>query len=640
MNGIGGLRGGQISPSASGQQPGDDKNKWLRLLQTFLLYLAIFLLGIFILGQLSDEIPILNGQQTPEIPVTQVIQEVKEGNIEKITVNSQKLTVKFKDGGEARSRKDTPTQSLITLFKEAGIDNPAEKVTISSEESFLDSFGGSVVGNVVSIFAFIAVFMLISRAVSQSAMGEVFDIGKSSAKLFSRDGNENDKTTFDDAAGVREAKQELREVVDFLKNPQKYRKLGARIPRGVLLVGPAGVGKTLLAKAVANEAEVPFYSMAGSEFIEMLVGVGASRVRDLFSQAKKSAPALIFIDEIETVGKQRGSIAYMSHGEQEQTLNQILTEMDGFAPSDQVIVIAATNRPDILDPALTRPGRFDRRITLQLPDIEGRKGIIEIHKKNKPLADDVNLEQIAQRTVGFSGADIENMLNEAAIMAAREGNDEITRANLEEAATKVKLGPEKRRLQSEEDKKITAYHEAGHALVAARMENVDPVHRVSIVSRGFALGFTQIVPEQDRFHHTKTRLTERLAVMLGGRAAEELIFNDMTVGAGNDLERANLLVKKMVTEFGMSELGPLSFKYRDEEATWEGRLSMGQSKYSEKMAARIDEEIEKIIDGAYAVSQKVLKENHEVLDKLAERLVEIETIEQEELGRIMSGDQE
>lgn len=619
----------QLTPSDN------QKDKWVRLLQTFLLYITLFLLGLFVLDRISSESSFFSSQQVREIPLTQVIEEVRDGKVKQIVVKGQDLMVELKSGEKVRSRKDTPTESLVTLLREAGIENPSRQVTIVSKQGFFESVGGSIVGNVISILTFLLAFMLIMRFASRGAVGNLLDIGKSSARLFTKGGKKGERVTFDDVAGVDDAKQELYEVVDFLKNPQKYRRLGARIPRGILLVGPAGVGKTLLAKAVANEAGVPFYSVAGSEFIEMLVGVGASRVRDLFSQAKKTAPSLIFIDEIETIGKQRGSVAYFSHGEQEQTLNQILTEMDGFTPNDNVIVLAATNRPDILDPALTRPGRFDRRITLQLPDIEGRKGIIRIHLRNKPVAGDVSIEQLAQRTVGFSGADIENMINEAAILAAREGAKKIGHKHLEEAATKVKLGPEKRRLQSEEDKKITAYHEAGHALVAEKLPRVDPVHRVSIVSRGVALGFTQIVPQQDRFHHTRTLLVEQLAAMLGGRAAEEIVFNDMTVGAKNDLEQANLLARKMVTEFGMSGLGPLSFSYRDPEAAWAGHLLVGQKLYSEEMASRIDREIEKLIDEAYAKALGILQENRELLDRLAERLIEVETVEREELEKLL-----
>ncbi|MDZ4209897.1 MAG: ATP-dependent zinc metalloprotease FtsH, partial [Candidatus Curtissbacteria bacterium] len=364
--------------------------------------------------------------------------------------------------------------------------------------------------------------------------------------------------TFSDVAGVDEAKQELTEIVDFLKNPQKYKAMGARTPKGVLMVGPSGTGKTLLARATAGEANVPFFSMAGSEFMEMLVGVGASRVRDLFNTAKKAQPSIIFIDEVDAIGRQRGFGIMGGHDEREQTLNQILVEMDGFTPNEQLVVIAATNRPDVLDPALIRPGRFDRRVVLDMPDVVGRKAILLIHAKGKPLDKDVDWEKVAKRTVGFSGADLENMLNEAAILTARLNKKAVDMSDIEEAATKVKLGPEKRRLQTDEDRKMTAYHEAGHALVSWKMTHMDPVHRISIVSRGLSLGHTMMEPIE-RIHETKTHLLEQVAVMLGGRAAENLVFREQTTGASDDISKATQVARTMVVEFGMSDLGPITF---------------------------------------------------------------------------------
>jgi cell division protease FtsH len=403
--------------------------------------------------------------------------------------------------------------------------------------------------------------------------------------------------------------------------------MGARTPKGVLMIGPSGTGKTLLARATAGEAGVPFFSMAGSEFMEMLVGVGASRVRDLFNTAKKSQPAIIFIDEVDAIGRQRGYGLMGGHDEREQTLNQILVEMDGFAPTEQLVVIAATNRPDVLDPALVRPGRFDRRVALDMPDVNGRKAILAIHARGKPFAKNVIWEKIAKRTVGFSGADLENMLNEAAILAARLGKKAIDMSDLEEAATKVKLGPEKKRLQTEEDRKMTAYHEAGHALVSWFMPGMDPVHRISIVSRGMSLGHTMMEP-MDRIHETKTHLLEQIAVMLGGRAAENLVFKEMTTGASDDIAKATEVARTMVVEFGMSELGPINLD-------GERRSPYEQSQVSPEMAAKIDGQVKKITDEAYGKAADILKKLTDKLDVLAQELLKKETIESEEFVRII-----
>jgi cell division protease FtsH len=405
--------------------------------------------------------------------------------------------------------------------------------------------------------------------------------------------------------------------------------MGARTPKGVLLVGPSGTGKTLLARAVAGEAQVPFISIAGSEFMEMLVGVGAARVRDLFTTAKKSQPAIIFIDEIDAIGRQRGVGIMGGHDEREQTLNQILVEMDGFTPNERLVVIAATNRPDILDPALVRPGRFDRRIMLPLPDIEGRKSILSIHAKNKPFEKAVDWERVARRTVGYSGADLENMLNEAAILAARLGKKQIDMSDLEEAATKVKMGPEKKRMQTEHDKKITAYHESGHALVSFFSPNADPVHRISIVGRGLSLGHTLIPPAQDRVHETKTRLLEQISTMLGGRAAEELIFSEMTTGAADDIEKATDVARTMVIQFGMSSLGPVNFDIE------KNRMYGENAQLSNDMQAKIDTEVRRIMEEGYKKAQKILKANRERLDAVAKVLLQKETLEGEEFGEIM-----
>ncbi len=475
-------------------------------------------------------------------------------------------------------------------------------------------------------------FLFIFRQ-ARGAQDNIFSFGQSKARIWNKD---LPKVTFSDVAGVDEAKKELEEVVDFLKNPAKYKALGARTPKGVILVGPSGTGKTLLAKAMAGEAKTAFYSIAGSEFMEMLVGVGAARVRDLFAQAKKSAPAIIFIDEIDAIGRMRSVGIMGGHDEREQTLNQILVEMDGFEPNTAVLIVAATNRGDLLDPALLRPGRFDRRVVLDLPDMEGRKAILSIHAKGKPFAGAVDWDKVAKRTVGFSGADLENMLNESAIHAARRGKKDIDMKDIEEAATKVKLGPEKKRLQSDLDRKMTAYHEAGHAVVNYYSPHLDPVHRISIVSRGMALGFTMAPPEKDRLHETKSRLLEEIAMTMGGRAAEQVIFQEMTSGAANDLDQATRIARYMVMEFGMSDLGPINFGPQMDITEW-GKSFMQENAASQETQAAIDREIKKILETAYAQAVVMVKKHRKDLDRIAAELVRKETIEGDEFEQLMGG---
>jgi cell division protease FtsH len=476
------------------------------------------------------------------------------------------------------------------------------------------------------------VFFLFLFRQARGAQDSIFSFGQSKARIFNKD---LPKVTFADVAGVDDAKKELEEVVDFLKNPSKYKALGARTPKGVILVGPSGTGKTLLAKAMAGEARTVFYSIAGSEFMEMLVGVGAARVRDLFMQAKKNAPAIIFIDEIDAIGRMRSVGIMGGHDEREQTLNQILVEMDGFEPNTTVLVVAATNRGDLLDPALTRPGRFDRRIQLDLPDMEGRKAILAIHAKGKPFVKDLNWDKAAKRTVGFSGADLENMLNEAAILAARDNKTEIDFTDFEEAATKVKLGPEKKRLQSDADRKMTAYHEAGHAVVTYHMPGMDKVHRISIVSRGMALGYTLTPPEKDRLHETKSHLVNQIASMMGGRAAEELIFKDITSGASNDIDQATRIARYMVMEFGMSDLGPINFGPQMDMTEW-GKSLVEQQQISPDMLSAIDKEVKKLIDAGYKTAVATVKKHKKQMDRIVEVLLKKETIEGEEFDALMS----
>lgn len=567
-----------------------------------------------------------------EIPLTTAITEIKSGSVERVEIRGNEIALFYPTDDKnipklKLSRKEEGSSFIDTLQK-ADIDPSKVKVEVSSMA--FTQIIGSVVSLVLPILAFGALMFFLMRR--RGGGGDMmFGIGKSKAKLFAK-GKQSIK--FSDVAGVDEAKKELEEVVDFLKHPKKYRDLGARTPKGVLLVGPAGVGKTLLAKAVAGEAGVPFFSMAGSEFMEMLVGVGASRVRDLFETAKKTSPSIIFIDELDAIGRMRGMGMMGGHDERDQTLNQILVEMDGFTANDNVMVLAATNRPDVLDPALIRPGRFDRRVVLDLPDIEGRRAIMKIHAVGKPFLKNVNWDKIAKRTVGFSGADIENMLNEAAITAARTERKEIIEEDLEEAATKVKLGPEKKRLQSPREREMTAYHEAGHAVVGHMSPGADPIHRVSIVSRGMALGYTMSRPDTDKYQQTESELKDQIAVMLGGRAAEKVIFNELTGGASNDIERATRIARAMVADFGMSKLGPIAMSPMYESSDW-GRVYGEPYKVSELMQEKIDDEVKRLVDEGYKTAEKIVKENRVTMDKLVKRLLEVETVEQEEFDKIM-----
>jgi len=563
-------------------------------------------------------------------PLSQVIADVRSGAVKTIDIEDTKLTVFRKDDTKYTSTKESQ-DSLVTLFEKSGVD--PKSVEINVKDLSASAIWLGIISNVLPLVLTVAFFLFIFRQ-ARGAQDNIFQFGQSKARIWNKD---LPKVTFKDVAGVDEAKKELEEVVDFLRNPAKYKLLGARTPKGVILVGPSGTGKTLLAKAMAGEAKTAFYSIAGSEFMEMLVGVGAARVRDLFGQAKKSAPAIIFIDEIDAIGRMRSVGVMGGHDEREQTLNQILVEMDGFEPSTAVLIVAATNRGDLLDPALTRPGRFDRRVVLDLPDLEGRKDILKIHAQGKPFEKNVDWDKVAKRTVGFSGADIENMLNESAIHAARGGKKEIDMKDIEEAATKVKLGPEKKRLQTDLDRKMTAYHEAGHAIVNYYSPHLDPVHRISIVSRGMALGFTMAPPEKDRLHETKSRLIEEMAMTMGGRAAEQVIFKEMTSGAANDINQATRIARYMVTEFGMSDLGPINFGPQTDATEW-GKAFYEQQTISQEMQSAIDREVKKFLDAAYAKALEIVKKYRKDLDKVAEELIKKETLEGDDFAALLGSE--
>lgn len=597
------------------------KVKGKRSWRSFVIYAVLGLLLFGFLGFTAAP----SDRFLPQEPLSKVITDIKDNKIDSIEIDGDKLSVKTKDGQAYASRKED-NQSFFAALEASKVDPSSTNINIK-DRSFSQAWV-TILTTFLPIGLMVFFFFMIFRQAREGA-SSVFSFGQSRAKQFSKD---LPQIKFDDVAGVDEAKQELQEVVDFLKHPEKYRAIGARTPKGVLLVGPAGTGKTLLAKAVAGEAGVPFFSVAGSEFMEMLVGVGAARVRDLFAQAKKVGKAIIFIDEIESIGRIRGMGFSGGHDEREQTLNQILVEMDGFAPNESVMVMAATNRPELLDPALTRPGRFDRRVALDLPDIEGRKAIIKIHMKGKPFAKEFDIERLAKRTVSFSGADLANMLNEAAILAARAGRKEILNVDLEEAATKVKLGPQRKRMQSAEEKKLTAYHEGGHAIAAHFLPYVDPVHRISIVARASSGGHTEVHPQIDRNLETKTRLMERISMALGGRAAEDLVFGEFTTGASSDLEVASGIARTMVAEFGMSDLGPTVFGARPQFGVWP---TGEQPQVSPELAAKIDHEVTKIIDSCYKIAKNILIKHRKELDIVAEALLDKETLERDEFEKLV-----
>lgn len=569
-----------------------------------------------------------------KVSLSEVASLIKEEKVGKIEVEGNRLNIELKDGSKMKSQKEAES-GLSESLRNLGVDAEKSQNLITIKDTSGSQFWISVFLPFILPFLLIAFFLWFLMKQAQKGNNQAMMFGSSRARMLVPTKDGKNRITFKDVAGAKEAKEELYEVVEFLKNPKKFRDLGARIPRGFLLLGPPGTGKTLMAKAVAGEANVPFFAISGSEFVEMFVGVGASRVRDLFKQAKKASPAIVFVDEIDAVGRHRGAGLGGGHDEREQTLNQILVEMDGFETDTNVIVIAATNRPDVLDPALLRPGRFDRRIMVDSPDIKEREAVLKVHAKNKPLMEDIDLKQIAQRTPGFSGADLNNLLNEAAILTARRGKKKIGNDEIREAIEKVILGPERRsHVLSKEEKKVTAYHEGGHALVSSMLPKADSVHKVSIVSRGHAAGYTMNLPDNDQQLKFRSYYLDQMAVLLAGYATEEMIFGEMTTGASNDLERATNLARNLVTRFGMSDLGPITFSKSD-EMVFLGKELHEQKNYSEKVAEKIDEAVKKFIDEAYKRAKQVLVEKKDILEKIVTKLLEKETLEKEEYDEII-----
>lgn len=583
-------------------------------------YLLIIIIAISIIDYYSSKTT-----TKTEVSYTAFLKQVEDQKVERVTIVENTIRGKLKDGQEF---------TLVTPNDPTLINNLREKkIDIKAELPPQPPWWTTLFSSLLPMLLLIGVWFFIMQQ-TQGGGSKVMSFGKSRAKLHSED---KIKVTFADVAGAEEAKEELEEVVEFLKHPKKFNDLGARIPKGVLLFGPPGTGKTLLARAVAGEAGVPFFSISGSDFVEMFVGVGASRVRDLFEQAKKSAPCIVFIDEIDAVGRQRGAGLGGGHDEREQTLNQLLVEMDGFGVNEGIIIIAATNRPDILDPALLRPGRFDRHITVDKPDVKGRQEILKVHTKGKPVEKEANLEVLARRTPGFTGADLSNLVNEAALLSARRNKKRIGMEELEESVERVVAGPERKsKVISDRDKKLTAYHEAGHALIGMLMPNADPVHKVSIIPRGRAGGYTLMLPKEDRNYATRSELKDQLKTLLGGRVAEALILEEISTGAQNDLERATELTRKMICEFGMSEvLGPITFGRRQDAQVFLGRDISRDRNYSEEVAYSIDKEVRRIIEDAYEKTEAMLKENIDKLHLIAAALIEKETLEAFELEQLM-----
>ena len=599
-------------------------SRWMR---NSLIYLLIIVAVLAIFFTLFSE-P-LGGAR--EVPFSDVISMAARNQLEEIEISGDKLTLTTTGGEKLTSRKEAGS-SVVEILDQLGVDPVANKVKITVKGSGgLSSFFGILI-NFLPLIFFGAILLFMMRQ-AQGNSNQTFSFGRSRARMFV--GNKP-SVSFTDVAGVEEAKEELEEVVEFLKYPERFLSLGAKIPTGVLLVGPPGTGKTLLSRAVAGEAGVPFFSISGSEFVEMFVGVGASRVRDLFDQAKRNAPCIVFVDEIDAVGRHRGAGLGGGHDEREQTLNQILVEMDGFDTSTNIIVLAATNRPDILDPALLRPGRFDRRVMLDVPDVRGRTEILKVHSKGKPLSEDVDFDVVAKQTIGFSGADLANLVNEAAILAARRKKKETGADEFAESIDRVMAGPERKsRVISEREKELTAYHEAGHALVAHLLPHADRPFKVTIVARGATGGYTRYLPDEDRHLWTKNQFVDMLASAMGGRVAEEVVFDEMTTGASNDLEQATNIARTMVTRYGMSEkLGPRTFGKR-EELVFLGREISEQRNYSDRVAETIDDEVHGLVEGAYQTAKKLLTDHQESLARLAKYLLTNETVEGDKLNELL-----
>ena len=600
------------------------------LVKNFILILFIFLLISAVFTLFFNPF-----EEQSEISLTQLVNDINQGKVKEITAAGSSISIVYQDDSQSKSRKESEsslTEALIGLGT-----NPEElkKVNFKAEEE-----GGvwiwltPILMFGLPLLLFIFFFFMIFRQAKAGAT-QAFTFTKARARLFGAEGHPNQKITFKDVAGLKEAKQELEEIVDFLKNPKKYLKMGARIPRGVLLLGGAGTGKTLISRAVAGEANVPFFHISGSEFVEMFVGVGSARVRDLFNTAKKAAPSIIFIDELDAIGRHRGAGTGGGHDEREQTLNQILVEMDGFERETNVIVLAATNRGDILDPALLRSGRFDRKVILDMPDLEGRKDILAIHCKDKPLASDINLREIAERTPGFSGADLANVANEGAILAARRSKTQVYQQEFLESIEKVLLGPERKsHILSVKEKEIAAFHEAGHALVSVSIPDTEPIRKISIISRGMAAGYTLKMPSEDRRITSKEDFLAEMATLLGGYCAEIIKFNQITTGASNDLKQSSELARKLVKEYGMSALGPIVFGEK-EELIFLGKEISEQRNYSEEIAAKIDKEVEKFIMDAQKKAFSILKKEKAMLNKIAQTLITKETIEREEFEELI-----
>lgn len=595
-----------------------------RLFRGASFYILIFIIIVAIVQMYGA-----NTKEIEKLEYSQLIIMLEQQRVKSLVIEENRVTGVMDDGSEFQSA--VPDLQTFSQFIMPQIQ--AGTLQVDNRIPQGNPWWAQLLPTFFMILLFVVLWFFFMQQ-SQGGGSRVMSFGKSKARLHTDD---KKRITFNDVAGAKEEKEELSEIVEFLKNPRKFIELGARIPKGILLVGPPGTGKTYLARAVAGEAGVPFFSISGSDFVEMFVGVGASRVRDLFDQAKKNSPCIVFIDEIDAVGRHRGAGLGGGHDEREQTLNQLLVEMDGFNVNEGIIIVAATNRPDILDPALLRPGRFDRQILVGIPDIKEREAILRIHSRGKPLDEDVSIEDLAKGTPGFTPADLENLMNEAALLAARRGKKKIGREELEEGVTRVVAGPEKRsRIMSEKDKKLTAYHEAGHAVVARLLPNTDPVHQISIIPRGRAGGYTMILPQEDKYYMSKSEMEEYLVHLLGGRVAEKLAINDISTGAQNDLEKASRMARKMVTEYGMSEtLGPMTFGSAQDEV-FIGRDMARSKNYSEEVAARIDKEVKKMIDKAYEKAQEILEKNMNKLHAVAQALLEREKLTGEEFEEIFS----